>query len=61
MKKVLCALAILFALSSCTGRQAVEKVDEKGHNPSPEQIIEVNTLVQVADTISLEKVDTLAQ
>ena len=43
MKKVLCALAILFALSSCTGRQAVEKVDEKGHNPSPEQIIEVNT------------------
>ena len=61
MKKVLCALSILLALSSCTGRQAVEKVDEKGHNPSPEQIIDVKTFVQVADTIVAEVVDPHAQ
>lgn len=39
MKKFLTASFFLLALASCTGNTNVDKVDEKGYNPAPEQIV----------------------
>lgn len=60
MKKILFALSLLFVLTGCMGGQTVEKVDEKGCNPAPEQIIDMNGPVQEAETAVEEAVDSLA-
>ena len=40
MKKFFTASLFLLLLASCGGPTNVDKVDEKGYNPAPEQIIE---------------------
>ena len=40
MKKFLTALFFLFLVTSCGAPTNVDKFDEKGYNPSPEQILE---------------------
>lgn len=40
MKKFLTALFFLFLVTSCGAPTNVDKLDEKGYNPSPEQILE---------------------
>lgn len=58
MKKILFALSLLFVLTGCMGGQTVEKVDEKGCNPAPEQIVGAsNDSLQVV----LEPQDSIAK
>lgn len=59
MKRYLFIVSALFLLTGCTGSKAVDKVDEKGHNPAPEQIIDPNECV-ATDTLTVAT-DTLAQ
>lgn len=60
MKKILLALSLLFVLTGCMGGQTVEKVDEKGHNPAPEQIIDMNAQVQETENVDNVETDSLA-
>ena len=48
MKKFILVLMVSGLFVSCTGNTNVDKVDEKGHNPSPEQIIIVQ---ECADSV----------
>lgn len=59
MKKILFAISFLFMLTACTGGKAVDKVDEKGHNPAPEQIIDPNEPV-ATDSLAVAA-DSIAQ
>ena len=59
MKKILFILSAVLLFTGCTGNKAVDKVDEKGHNPAPEQIIDPN--VRVATDTMTVATDTLAQ
>lgn len=43
MKKLLLVLMTL-SLVGCGGAAAVDKVDEKGHNPAPEQIVDADCI-----------------
>lgn len=60
MKKLLFILSVMFLFTGCTGPSVVDKVDEKGHNPAPEQIIDVSRCAQPADTIAVEANDSLS-
>ncbi len=46
-------------LTACTGGKAVDKVDDKGHNPAPEQIIDPNEPV-ATDSLAVAA-DSIAQ
>ena len=43
MKNLLFVLMAAF-LVSCGGAATVDKVDEKGHNPAPEQVVDVDCI-----------------
>ncbi len=43
MKKLL-LLLMTVSLVGCGGTAAVDKVDEKGHNPAPEQIVDADCI-----------------
>lgn len=60
MKKFLLAASALFLLTACTGGKAVDKVDEKGHNPAPEQIIVPGEPV-ATDVATIVATDSVAQ
>lgn len=60
MKKILFALSLLFVLAGCMGGQTVEKVDEKGYNPAPEQIIDMNEPVQETENVETVATDSVA-
>lgn len=54
MKKLIFAVTVVLALTSCTGGAPADKRDEKGHNPSPEQIIAPTPCpIEVADTVAV--------
>lgn len=55
MKKIMTALLLLLFLASCGGTTNVDKVDEKGYNPAPEQIVE-----SVCDQAVTEMPDSIA-
>lgn len=59
MKKLMMAFMAVM-LVGCGGVATVDKVDEKGHNPAPEQVVDADcipaividtTLVTVKDTL----------
>ena len=52
MKKFLTASFFLLLLTSCGGASNVDKVDEKGYNPAPEQIVEPGGIAESGDTVS---------
>lgn len=57
MKKFFIASFFLLALASCTGNTNVDKVDETGYNPAPEQIVgaangSLPVVVESQDSIS---------
>lgn len=43
MKKLLFVF-VAMSLVGCGGTAAVDKVDEKGHNPAPEQIVDADCI-----------------
>ena len=54
MMKKLLFVSVLVLLISCGGTSTVDKVDEKGHNPAPEQVIDADCIpAMVIDSIAV--------
>ncbi len=56
MKKLL-LLLMTVSLVGCGGTAAVDKVDEKGHNPAPEQIVDADCIPAMVIDSTLIKVN----